>query len=264
MSFIDQITVLVLTYNEEDNIGRTLDALKWASRILVVDSGSTDRTCEILETYSRVRVVKRVFDTFARQSNFGLSQITTEWVLSLDADYEVSADLAAEIENLTTRGGEAGFRASFIYRIYGRSLRASVYPPRVVLFRRKQAHYVDEGHGHAVMIDGKVSQLKAPIYHDDRKPLQRWFGSQARYAELEADYLMSKPRASLRRNDHIRLFRWLAPLLVFCYTLVVKRCLFDGWPGWYYVMQRTLAETMIALELGDRKLRRGVDRRRRS
>lgn len=256
MTFLNQITVLILTCNEEANIGRTLEAVKWAKRILVIDSGSNDATLAIINRYPQAHVVTRTFDSFAAQCNFGLSQISTPWVLSLDADYEVSEPLAREIKMLSPREGLSGYRASFIYRIYGRSLRTTLYPPRTVLYLKDRAKYRDEGHGHRVVVEGEVWPLNAPIYHDDRKPLSCWLASQQKYAKLEADHLLSGPLAELRQTDRIRLMGWPAPILVFCYTLIVKRCILDGWPGWFYALQRTLAETIIALEIVDRRLRR--------
>ena len=70
-----------------------------------------------------------------------------------------------------------------------------------------------------------------------------------------SNHLLSAPRTSLRYADKIRLMAWPAPILVFLHTLLGKRVIFDGWAGWFYVLQRTLAETMIALELVDRRLR---------
>ena len=255
MTFVDQITVLVLTYNEEANIERTLEAIKWAKHILVVDSGSNDATLKIVGKYPQLSVATRKFDTFAAQCNFGLSEIKTDWVLSIDADYEVSEALASEIQMLSPRKEDSGFRASFIYRVHGQRLRSTLYPPRTVLYRRDRARYHDEGHGHRVAVDGKVRNLAGPIYHDDRKPLARWFASQRRYAELEADYLLSEPATNLGRNDRLRRMGWLAPILVFFYTLIWKGCILDGWPGWLYVMQRTLSELMFAIEITDRYLR---------
>ena len=82
-----EITVLIITYNEARNIERVLSKLGWAQRILVVDSGSTDGTLELLAAHANVDVVHRPFDTFADQCNFGLQQVWTPWALSLDADY---------------------------------------------------------------------------------------------------------------------------------------------------------------------------------
>jgi glycosyltransferase involved in cell wall biosynthesis len=255
MSFVDEITAMVLTYNEEDNIGRTLEALRWVPRILVIDSGSDDGTLQVVSRFPRAEVVTRAFDSFAGQCNFGLSLVASPWVLSLDADYVVSEALSLEIGRLAPAEDIAGLRASFIYRVYGRDLRSTLYPPRTVLYRKDKAHYRDEGHGHRVQIAGTVVPMRAHIYLDDRKPLSRWFANQKRYAALEVDYLLGTPRASLGQSDRVRLLAWPAPILVFFYTLVVKRCALDGWAGWLYVLQRTFAEIIIALELVDRRIR---------
>ena len=90
---IEDITPIVITYNEEANIARTLDRLTWARRILVIDSGSSDGTLDIIRSYPRAEVIHRPFDEFASQCNFGIAQVTTTWVLSLDADYELSDEL---------------------------------------------------------------------------------------------------------------------------------------------------------------------------
>jgi glycosyltransferase involved in cell wall biosynthesis len=252
---LDQITPLILTFDEAPNIGRTLDKLAWARRIVVVDSGSTDGTVQIARGYPRVELVQHPFEDFASQCNFGLTQVATPWVLSLDADYELSDELVQELGSLAPSHDVAGYRAHFIYRIGGRALRGSLYPPRVVLYRRGEASYRNEGHGHRVVFDGKIRDLAGVIYHDDRKPLSRWFASQQRYAREEADYLRDAPRASLSRADKIRAMGWPAPAGVLFYTLFVKGCVFDGWLGWYYALQRVIAETLIALEILDRRLR---------
>jgi glycosyltransferase involved in cell wall biosynthesis len=252
---LQNITPLIITLNEAPNIQRTLDKLVWAQRIVVIDSGSTDATCEILHSYQQVVVISRPFDDFASQCNFGLERVETSWVLSLDADYELSAELVDELATLHADDATAGFRARFVYRIFGRSLRASLYPPRVVLYRRDRATYHNEGHGHRVIVSGEIRPLARVIYHDDRKPLSRWFASQQRYAAQEADYLLSSNRRELRGFDRIRRAGWPAPIIMLFHTLLIKRCLFDGWAGWYYVLQRVLAETMIALAINDRRLR---------
>jgi glycosyltransferase involved in cell wall biosynthesis len=255
---LDQITPMIITANEAANIGHTLSKLHWAKRIVVIDSGSTDETLELLQQYSQVEVIQHPFTDFASQCNFGLTQVRSPWVLSLDADYELSDELVRELKSLGPIANVAGFRAAFVYRIHGRALRGSLYPPRTVLYRWEKARYRNEGHGHRVVVDGDVFPLKGVIFHDDRKPLSRWFAAQRRYAEREAEYLLNADRSSLSRTDKIRLMSWPAPVGVFFYVLIVKRCILDGWSGWYYVLQRVVAEMLIALELIDRRLRRAV------
>jgi glycosyltransferase involved in cell wall biosynthesis len=254
---IDCITPLLITFNEAANIRRVLAKLSWAQRIVVVDSGSTDGTLEILSYFPQVEVFYRSFDSFAKQCNYGLALIRTEWVLSLDADYELSDELVKELFKLQYPEAAVGYRAAFVYRIYGRSLRGTLYPPRTVLYRVKSARYVDEGHAHKIVLSGEVQHLRGVIYHDDRKPLSRWLGSQQRYARLEAEYLLEAGPKLLSFSDKLRWLGWPAPIMVFFYMLVVKRCFFDGWVGWFYTLQRVVAELILALELIDRRLANG-------
>jgi glycosyltransferase involved in cell wall biosynthesis len=253
-SMLDQITPLVITHDEAPNIARTLDKLVWARRIVVIDSGSTDDTVRIAQSYPQVEVVPHPFTDFASQCNFGLTQVTSPWVLSLDADYELSNDLVSELQSLASPESIAGYRARFVYRIFGRPLRGTLYPPRTVLYRREGARYHNEGHGHRVAVDGAILDLRGAIYHDDRKPLARWFASQQRYARIEAEHLLTLG-GSARGTDRLRLMGWGAPIGVFFYALLAKGCLLDGWAGWYYVLQRVIAEALIALEIADRRLR---------
>jgi glycosyltransferase involved in cell wall biosynthesis len=253
---LDQVSVLILTYNEEANIGRQLAALTRFTDIVVLDSGSTDGTVSIVGQYPNARFATRPFDEHATQWNHGLNKcgIGRPWVLALDADYLVPSALVDEIAALQPADAESGYKVGFRYCIHGRPLSASLYPPHVVLFRRDRARYVQEGHTQRVVVDGQIGALRARIDHDDRKPLARWLAAQRRYARLEADHLTSLPRSRLRPADRIRLTAVLGPLAVFLYTLIAKRCILDGWPGWLYVLQRTVAETMIAAELVDRRL----------
>lgn len=248
------ITVLILTFNEAPNLRRTLEKLTWAKEILVLDSGSTDETLNIARSFPRVRLVHRSFDSFARQCNFGLQQITSEWVLSLDADYVLTDEIIHEISELKPDGKLSGFRAHFAYCVYGRTLRASLYPPRTVLYRKSLATYHDEGHGHRVQVSGQVANLKSSILHDDRKSLCTWFGAQIKYAKIEADFLVKTPESQLKAADRIRKKILLAPFLVFLYTLLIRGLILDGLSGWFYVIQRTSAELLLSLYLLERRL----------
>src|SRR5690348_5035197 len=99
---LEYITPVILTYNEEANIERTLSALRWAQRIVVVDSGSTDSTLAILAKDPGITVFSRRFDTHGQQWKFAISEtdIRTDWVLRLDADYFVTPEVRDEVDNL--------------------------------------------------------------------------------------------------------------------------------------------------------------------
>ena len=254
--FLDQVTPLILTFDEAPNLPRTLAKLDWARRIVVVDSGSTDGTLELLAADPRVEVFHRPFDHFAHQCNFGLEHIATKWVLSLDADYVLSDRLIAEMRVLRPPDGVEGYEVGFVYVIFGRALRGTVYPSRTVLHRRSAEGYRVDGHGHRIALSGPVGKLENTIGHDDRKPLGRWFRSQIGYALAEAEHISTGNPSELSLVDRLRAQIWLAPLLVLPYTLIVRGCILDGFAGLYYAFQRTLAELMLAIALLDRRLRR--------
>jgi len=249
------ITPLVLTFNEAPNLGRTLERLQWATKVVVLDSFSSDETERIARSFSNVTFMQRPFDSFACQCNYGLERISTEWVLSLDADYVLTDELITEISRLHPDPDIAAYFVRFRYCVLGRSLRGSLYPPRAVLFRRSRGHYVQDGHAHKLEFDGLSLCLNGYIIHDDRKPLGRWLEAERKYARKEVEKLLGNPGRARTLADRLRTWIWPAAPAAFFYTLLVKGCLFDGWPGWFYALQRTYAELQLSLELLDRRLR---------
>jgi glycosyltransferase involved in cell wall biosynthesis len=246
---LEEVTPLILTFNEAPNIECTLQCLSWAKRIVAIDSYSTDETIEILQSYPQVQIFHREFDTFANQCNYGLQQIESEWVLSLDADYVVTDNLIAEIEALTKELLLDGYFARFKYCVFGKPLRGTLLPPREVLFRREKAVYVDDGHAHRLRVNGKSGMLSSYIHHDDRKPLTRWLWAQDRYMIIEAKKLLETPASKLSISDRIRQQKIIAPFVILIYCLVLKGGILDGWAGWYYAFQRMLAEIMLSIRL---------------
>jgi glycosyltransferase involved in cell wall biosynthesis len=246
---LDQITPLILTYNEAPNIARTLQKLTWAKNIIVIDSYSTDETPEILASYSQVKLFKRTFDTHATQWNYGLQQVTSEWVLSLDADYIVSDELITGIKELSLDSQIDGYFARFKYCVFGKPLRGTILPPRQVLFRKDKSIYIDDGHTQLLKVKGKLGMLSGYIHHDDRKSLSRWLWAQDRYMIIEAKKLLETPVSELSWGDRLRKSKLLAPFIILIYCLVLKGGIFDGWHGWYYAFQRMLAETLLSIRL---------------
>lgn len=247
------ITVLILTRDEEANLGRTLAALAWAQRIVIVDSGSRDGTREIARSVPAVTWLERTFDSHSQQWNFGLDHVTTEWTLALDADYVCPASLAGELAALSPDC--AAYEAAFSFWIHGRPLRGSLYPARVVLFRTRAFRYEQDGHTQRLATGtAAVGRLRAVIAHDDRKPLGRWLDAQRRYVSLEADLLRATPVSRLGWKDRVRLTIVIPAIVVPLYCLIGRGLLFDGWRGWYYALQRAYAEILLAIELTDRRL----------
>lgn len=248
-SFLDGITPVLLTLNEAPNIERALQQLSWANRIVVIDSFSTDETLEILKAYPQVEVFQRSFDTHAMQWNYGLAQVNTEWVLSLDADYELTDELITEMANLFPETTVNGYEIGFQYCVFGKPLKKTILPPRITLFRHCSAVYIDDGHTQLLQVQGEVKPLTGTIRHDDRKSLNRWLWAQDRYAVLEAKKLQATPFPKLGWSDRIRSYKVIAPFVVFFYCLFVRGNVLEGKAGWYYAFQRLLAEIILSIRL---------------
>ena len=246
---LEEVTPLILTLNESPNIDRTLEHLTWAKRIIVIDSYSTDKTLDILQSYPQVQIFQREFDSHANQWNYGLQQLKTEWVLSLDADYIVTDELIAEIDALPKDSLVDGYFARFKYCVFGKPLRGTLLPPREVLFRKEKAVYLDDGHTQRLRVNGKSDMLSSYIHHDDRKPLSRWLWAQDRYMIIESKKLIETPDSELSFGDRIRQQKILAPFVILFYCLILNKGILDGWAGWYYALQRMLAEIMLSIRL---------------
>lgn len=253
---LEQITPLILTYNETSNIGRTLDKLRWAKDIVIVDSYSTDETLEIIKKCPQARAFQRRFDAHADQWNFGLKEtgIATDWVLALDADYMLSDQLVEELKGLVPTDDIHGYTAGFKYCIEGKPLRGAVYPPVTVLYRRGKGAYKQDGHTQRVHVSGQIGNLKSPIYHDDRKPLSHWLQSQAKYMKLESEKLLSCKFSRLGWADRLRRLYVFAPFAMLFYCLFIKGAILDGKSGLYYAFERTTAELILSLFLIHRSL----------
>lgn len=248
------ITPLVLTFNEAPNLERTLARLTWAREVVLLDSFSTDETLSIARKHPNVRVVQRRFDTHGAQWAAGVAECRTEWVLSLDADYVLSPELVQELKAWRPRPDVDAYFCRFQYSINGKPLRGSLYPPRAVLFQPARCGYVQDGHTQRLHVPGKVDWLEHVIFHDDRKPISRWLADQDRYARIEAEKLSTAVPKALSWPDRLRRHIVMAPPLVFFGTLLVKGVIFDGWRGWFYACQRTIAELLLSLRLAQARL----------
>lgn len=252
---INSITGLIITYNEEENIARTLSALQWLNEIVIVDSGSNDMTLDIIRGFPNTRLVQRDFDSFANQCNYGLKNIESDWVLSLDADYVLGPEIVEEILSLFYHQAvgnlelASGYRISFRYCINGKPLRSGLLPPRVCLYKKAMAHYVNEGHGHRVSLVGDVRALTNKIFHDDRKGIDIWLDNQKKYQKIEASMLMRANSMKLPIQDKIRKHTFLAPFIAFFYCIFFRGGLLDGKEGIIYALQRVVAESLLFLNM---------------
>jgi glycosyltransferase involved in cell wall biosynthesis len=260
---LSQITPVLLSYNEERNIGRTLSLLTWAKDIVLVDSGSTDRTLEIAKGFLNVRVFKRRFDTHANQWRYAVqeTQITTDWILRLDADYQVGKALLTELSSLQADASINAYYIAFDYAIFSRKLVSSLYPKNTILLRQGCFSIADRGHTEVWNVQGPIAPLSARIMHDDWKSTTQWLNGQAQYMERELEWLSRRKRGLTR---WLRLRPPLMPIAMFLYCLFAKGLIINGHAGIYYVLQRTIAEAILSMMLLERELRRRANQSPRS
>ena len=254
---INQITPVLLTFNEEQNIPRTLSNLAWAKDVVVVDSGSNDGTLAALAKFPNVRVFNRRFDTHANQWRYAVEEtgIATDWILRLDADYQVSDGLVAELAQLDSNAPVSAYRISFDYAIFSHNLLSSYYPANTILLRKGCFAVLDRGHTEIWEVNGPISVLRARIIHDDWKPTSQWLVGQARYMERELEWLRVREGGLVR---WLRLTPPLMPIIVFLYCLIGKGLLLNGSAGIFYALQRMIAEATLSLMVLEQRLRQNA------
>jgi glycosyltransferase involved in cell wall biosynthesis len=193
------LSVAIVTFNEEDNLARTLASVAWADQILIVDSGSTDRTLDIARGFNAT-LVEHPWLGFAEQKNFALSQCTGDWILSLDADEELSPDLQKEIR--LTLSSQPAVDAFFLRRrnlFLGRWIQhGSFYPdPKLRLFRRKlptPLQFEPRPVHETIRFIGPTATLSGDILHHAYPTLSSYIEHMDRYSSLGAQLLVDKGR----------------------------------------------------------------------
>jgi glycosyltransferase involved in cell wall biosynthesis len=247
------ITPVVLTYNEEVNIHRTLRSLSWAERVVVVDSGSTDATQEIARSFSNVDWRFRSFDSFKGQYEYAIHRtgVGTDYVLALDADMVVSEALIAEIESSFLCGKFAGGLFLFEFYIAGNPLAGSLYPPQSRLFVPDKVDISQVGHGHKFDVDGPVYRFKNPLIHDDRKSLEHWVSSQLSYSSIEAERVVTD--GSHKWRDRLRSLG-LMPPLAGALAYVRAGGPWGGAAAVHYAYERAVYECLLAMRLMSSRL----------
>jgi glycosyltransferase involved in cell wall biosynthesis len=226
------LSVALITHNEAANLPRTLASIGWANEIVIVDSGSTDATLEIAHQ-TGARVFEESWKGFAAQKNSAIGHATGDWILSLDADEEVGAELAREMQALL-----AGEPACNAYRLPRRNHflgsplgHGGYWPdPKLRLFRRGAARFPERAVHESMHADGPVGQLKGHLIHHCYPTLAEYIEHIDRYSSLAAETLVARGRAG---SSWGWLF-WhavLNPAATFLYNYVFRLGFLDGRAG---------------------------------
>ena len=187
-----KISATIITFNEERNVARAIESLRCADEILVVDSGSTDRTVELARNLG-ARVVESAWPGYANQKNFAAEQAAHDWILSIDADESLSEALEAEIWRLKKNGPSFdAYTMPRLARYLGRWIRHSGwYPDRKIrLYHRAKARWVGAYVHESVVAEGTVGHLESNLLHFTCDSLSEHLRTMDRYTTLAAEQLI--------------------------------------------------------------------------
>lgn len=222
------LTATIISLNEEENIAKCLESLKGLTdEIILVDSGSKDKTVEIAKKY-RAKVYERHFDNYANQKNFAQQKASGNWILSVDADEEISPDLSGEIKSVLKNPGHAAYMIPRKNIILGKFIKHTRWDPDLDrhIWLWKKGTGVWEGEVHEeVVVKGTVGDLRNPKIHTQYERVSDFFTMMNRYSEFEA-------RGLQRKHASFSFFRLvLDPVYNFGVRFFYRLGFLDGWRG---------------------------------
>ena len=226
------LSVAIITRNEEANLPRTLESVSWADEVVVVDSGSADGTVE-LAWNSGAKVIIEQWHGFGKQKNLAIEHCSSDWVLSLDADEEVSEELAREIMQLLEGAPDA--EAYFVPRrnfFLGRWIRHGGYYPdlKLRLFRKGSTRFEERAVHETLQYSGLTRSLRGDLIHHAYPTLESYIEHMNRYSTLGA----AQAAANGKISKSWPAFLWnvlLNPAATFFYNYVVRLGFLDGREG---------------------------------
>ncbi len=224
-----RLSVVIITKNEEEDIGSCLESVKWADEIIVVDSSSDDGTVEICRRYGS-KVFETKYEGYAKKKNFAIEEATGEWVLSLDADERISPELAEEIkEVLRGNGKDDGYLIPMKFYFFGHWMRyGGLYPKHHLrLFKKEKGRFEERAVHEGVKVKGRVGYLRNPMFHYSYKNLDDYLQKFDRYSTLDALDKAGKQR-------HGRWYPFLRLPGEFILTYFIRQGFRDGFPGLLY------------------------------
>lgn len=223
-----KISATIITYNEERNIARAIESLRCCDEIVVIDSGSNDRTGEIAAKLG-ARVIENSWQGYAEQKNFAAQQAANDWILSIDADEALSEALEGEIWHIRKKGPQFdGYTMPRLAQYLGKwILHSGWYPDRKVrLYDRRKAGWVGNFVHESVVVRGKVGHLQSDLLHFTCDSLSEHMKTMDRYTTLAAEQLVSRARP-ISVSRHLL----LDPAWTFFRTYFLKRGYLDGVEG---------------------------------
>ena len=224
------VSAIVVCFNEEERIGDCLDSLRWCDEVVVVDSFSTDRTAEICRRYTD-RFIQRPWAGYREQKAYAHSQVTKEWVLLVDADERVTAELQQEIREVLVQDSEqyAGYAVPRLVHYLGRWWwRGGWYPDYDVrLFRRDRASWGGSDPHEKILVDGAVRRLRHPLHHYSYRNMEDHLARINRFTSISSREL-HKAGGRWHLSDAL-----LRPIARFLRSYILKAGFREGFAGFY-------------------------------
>lgn len=235
-----RIHAYILAKNEEPNIRKCLASLEPCGiPVVLLDSGSTDRTREIAQGFPFCEVKSYAYVDHATAYNAITSGADNPYALILDADMEITPGLWSELTFLTTRNDWDVVRAPVRFHVEGHPLSyGSLCPPKPIFFRRGKAYFVPRGHGEALSRGSRVRTTRSRLAHNDLKPYEAYLLSQVRYGRNLAAR-SAAGQASIK--DRLRASTPLMAVVYPLVSLVFRGGLFAGRLGLMYALDRAIA-----------------------
>lgn len=185
------ISVAIITFNEERNIAQLIDSLDWIEEIVVVDSYSTDCTTALLEQ-SKAKVYQRKFDNFSNQKNYAIEQCSNDWVILLDADERISNELKEELLNLELSQDIQNYQVGRINYYMGKRVRFCGWKNDImsILINKKFCSFNGASVHEGIDTNGQISHLKNKLTHHTYTSYEKTITKQNQYSTLYAEQKM--------------------------------------------------------------------------
>lgn len=220
------ISVFVITKNEEENIVRLLDNLQDFEEIIVVDSGSNDRTLELAKSYSNTKVSHNQWPGFSEQKSHALSLCSKTWVLNLDADETLDEAFKTELQNFIVQDKYIALRSKRVLFRWGRKPKSFGKDEQLIRFFKKvHGHYESRQVHESISIDGEIKDSDAAILHHENLSYSQRIEKTVFYAKLKAQDKYAK-------GDQVSfIVVMLIFPLTFIRTYLIKGHFLDGFGG---------------------------------
>tara|TARA_B100000989_G_scaffold212698_1_gene161591 strand:+ start:18116 stop:18898 length:783 start_codon:yes stop_codon:yes gene_type:complete len=244
---INEITIVIPTYNEEKNIYETLNACRDFKKIILVDSYSTDDTEKIADKFKNVSITKYKFDNYVNKINFCISLVNSNYTLILDADYVLSKEIVDEIKSFEEFEKYDGFKFNIYFKILNKPITIDIYPSKTLLFKTGLEKYTSEGHREVSKLSGNLYKFKSPIYHEDKKEFKIWLKNQFNISDLESDFIINKKNLDLK--SIIRKIPFIPILASPIYLILKFKILKFGISGIIFLIQRLIYEIILNINV---------------